>query len=189
MMLVRALAGAWTLILAGSAVGGAQQPSMAGLDGASPSALSSPSVEDQLRTAQAEVRQLAVERDRLQDALAGFADMYDAMESDRQLLLELRKELPAERTDAESYLARMRSLALQSDPTRLSQLATRVQETAPVFLEWRSTDFATPAEASQAYLESGAAGFDTDFQEFRTAVLLTVANRLDALLTLQDRVR
>ena len=64
-----------------------------------------------------------------------------------------------------------------------------MQETAPVFLDWRQTDFPTPTEASQAYLDSGAAGFDTDFEEFRTAILLTVANRLDALLTLQDRVR
>ena len=83
----------------------------------------------------------------------------------------------------------MQALALRSDPTRLSQLATRVLETAPVFLDWRQTDFATPAEANQAYLESGASGFNTDFEEFRTAILLTVANRLDALLTLQDRVR
>ena len=189
MVAAGSLLAAWMLTLAGSTVGGAQQPSMANLDGAAPTALSSPSVEDQLRAAEAEVRQLSVERDRLQDALAGFADLYDAMESDRQLLLELRKDLPTERADAESYLTRMQTLALRSDPTRLSQLASRVQETAPVFLDWRQTDFATPAEASQAYLESGAAGFDTDFEEFRTAILLTVANRLDALLTLQDRIR
>ena len=189
MVAVRTLVAAVVLTLAGSAVGAAQQPSTTGLDGSSPAALSSPSVEDRLRAAEADVRQLSAERDRLQDALAGFADLYDAMESDRQLLLELRKTLPSERTDAETYLTRMQTLALRSDPTRLSQLATRVQETAPVFLDWRHDDFATPAEANQAYLESGASGFDTDFEEFRTAILLTVANRLDALLTLQDRIR
>jgi TolA-binding protein len=186
---LRAVAAACVLTVAGSAVGVAQQPSISPLDGASPSALSSPSVEEQLQAAQTEVRRLTVERDRLRDALAGIADLYDPMESDRQLLLELRKQLPEERVDAESYLTRMQTLALESDPTRLSQLASRVKETAPVFLEWRQTDYPTPAEANQAYLDSGASGFSTDFEEFRSAILLTVANRLDALLTLQDRVR
>jgi len=177
------------LIVAGSAVAVAQEPTLDAAGLPAPSVSLAPSVEDRLRAAEAEVRQLVAERERLQDALTGFADLYEPMETDRQLLLELRKALPELRPDAESYLARMQSLALRSDPTRLSQLASRVLETAPVFLDWRDTDFATQQEASQAYRATGASGFNTDFEEFRTAILLTVANRLDALLALQDRLR
>jgi hypothetical protein len=165
----------------------AQEPSL-GVS-PSPTATLDPTLEDRLEAAEAEIRELTVERDRLRDAIAGYGALYDPMEADRQLLVELRKELPETRVDAESYLARMHRLAALSDPARLSQLADRVLETAPVFLDWRDTEFATPQEASQAFLESGAAGFDTDFEEFKDAILLTVANRLDALLTMQDRVR
>ena len=177
------------LILAGSAFAVAQEPTLDAAPPPAPSMSLAPSVEDRLQAAETELRQLIAERERLQSALTGLADLYEPMETDRQLLLELRKALPVARPDAESYLARMQGLALRSDPTRLSQLASRVLETAPVFLDWRDTDFASPEEASQAYRDTGASGFNTDFEEFRTAILLTVANRLDALLTLQDRLR
>jgi hypothetical protein len=165
----------------------AQEPSLS--VSPSPAATVDPTLEDRLEAAEVQIRELTVERDRLRVALEGYGSLYDPMEADRQLLVELRKELPDTRADAESYLARMQRLAVLSDPARLSQLADRVLETAPVFLDWRDTEFATPQEANQAFLESGAAGFDTDFEEFKDAILLTVANRLDALLTMQDRVR
>ena len=80
------------------------------------------------------------------------------------------------------------TLALISDPARLGPVATRVMEVAPTFLDWRDQEFATPEEAAAAYIQSGASGFDTNMTSFRNAVLLTVANRLDAVLSIMDRI-
>jgi len=148
-----------------------------------------PILEDELSAARAEIASLTAERDRLQDMLGAFDSLYDPMEADRQLLVELRKPLPEDRGTAEAYLARIQRLAITSDPARLGQPASRVLETAPVYLDWRFGDFASPADQQAAFLNSGAAGFGTDFDELEKAILLTVANRLDALLTLRDRIR
>jgi hypothetical protein len=132
---------------------------------------------------------LAQERDRLLDSLQRFDELYEPLEADRQLLFELRKGLPETRPEAEAQLERIRSLALSSDPARLGQLVDRVGETAPAFLDWRFGEFGSTEEFSSAYVESGANAFDTSMEEFRAEVLRSVANRLDGLLTILDRVR
>lgn len=147
------------------------------------------SLEEQLAASQAEVRALTAERDRLAALLSAFDSMYAPMEADRQLLVELRKPLPEERAVAEAYLGRIQQLAVTSDPARLGQPAARILETAPVYLDWRDREFTSTGERDAAFLSSGAAGFGTDFDELKNAILLTVANRLDALLTLRDRAR
>ena len=96
--------------------------------------------------------------------LSHFDDVYEPMEADRQLLFELRKDLPETRPEAEAQLERMRSLALAADPARLGQLVDRVGEAAPDFLDWRFGDYASDAEAAQAYLDSGASAFDTTIE-------------------------
>ncbi len=52
-----------------------------------------------------------------------------------------------------------------------------------------SLTHASDTEAAQAYVDSGASAFDTTMSEFRNEVLLSVANRLDGILTVIDRVR
>lgn len=135
-----------------------------------------------------QVSDLTAQRDRLQGAVAGFADLYDPLEADRLLTLELRKDLPAVRADAEAYLTHVQTLAQRSDPARLSPVMSRVLETAPVYLDWRDQTFATSDEANAAYLQSGASGFDTNWRAFRDAALLTVSGHLDAVLSLLDRM-
>jgi hypothetical protein len=132
---------------------------------------------------------LSAERDRLAGTLAHFDEIYDPMEADRQLLFELRKELPETRPEAEAQLERMRTLALAADPALLGQLVDRLGDATPAFLDWRFDEHASDAEAAQAYVESGASAFDTTMSEFRDEVLLSVANRLDGILTIIDRVR
>ena len=70
-----------------------------------------------------------------------------------------------------------------------SDLASRMRETLPAWLDWRFADYATAIERATAYLDSGAAGFDTDYAEFRDAALLLAATHLDAILTIADRIR
>jgi hypothetical protein len=138
---------------------------------------------------QATVDELSQERDRLAASIDRFEKLYEPIESDRKFLLELRKSMPETRPEAEAQLERIRSYALTSDPQRLGQLVDRVDETAPAFLDWRFGEFASSADFSAAYVESGANAFDSSFEELRSEALRTVANRLDGLLTILDRVR
>ena len=138
---------------------------------------------------QASLDALSAERDRLAASIERFDELYDPLESDRQLLFELRKDLPETRPEAEAQLTRIRDLALSSDPQRLGQLVDRVDETAPAFLDWRFGEFESTAEFSAAYVDSGANAFDSSFEELQSEALMSVANRLDSLLTILDRVR
>jgi ABC-type transporter Mla subunit MlaD len=138
---------------------------------------------------QATVDELSQERDRLAASIDRFDKLYEPIESDRKFLLELRKSMPETRPEAEAQLERIRSYALTSDPQRLGQLVDRVDETAPAFLDWRFGEFESSADFSAAYVESGANAFDSSFEELRSEALRTVANRLDGLLTILDRVR
>ena len=135
------------------------------------------------------IEEMTRERDRLQASFKHFDDLFDPLEADRQLLVELRKGLPETRVEAQAQLDRMERLALSSNPARLGQLVDRVSENAPAFLDWRFTQFASTQEASQAYISSGANAFDSSMDDFRSAVLLSVANRLDGLLNVLDRIR
>jgi hypothetical protein len=138
---------------------------------------------------QESVTRAEAERDELARGLERFDSLYDVLEADRQLLFELRKGIPESRPEAEAQLSRLRDLALLSDPTRLADLVDRVEDAAPSFMDWRFSDFTTSEEATQAYIESGANAFDALMTEFRNEVLLSVANRLDGLLTVIDRTR
>lgn len=140
-------------------------------------------------TLQQSIDALAHERDRLRDSLDHFDDLYAPLEADRQLLFELRKGLPETRPEAEAQLDRIRSLALSSDPARLGRLVDRVDDAAPAFLDWRFGEFNNTEDFTSAYIDTGANAFDSSMEEFRSEVLMSVANRLDGLLTIIDRVR
>jgi hypothetical protein len=184
------------LLLPGSVAHGQVLLAIATEAAASPAATSSPSpeatgeptLEERLAEAEARLVTLQAENDRLTRAIGRFDDLYDPMEADRLLVTELRKDLPPTRPEAEAYLERVEMLAGISDPAQLGPVVARVLEAAPVYLDWRDREFDTPEEASQAYLTSGASGFDASWKLFRNAILLTVANRLDAVLTLIDQI-
>lgn len=138
---------------------------------------------------QQSIGELQRERDELRASLSRFDDLYGPLEADRQLLFELRKDLPETRPEVEAQLDRMRSLALTSDPARFGRLVDRLDDAAPAFLDWRFGEYVTAQDFNQAYIDSGANAFDTSMSEFRSEVLMSVANRLDGLLTILDRAR
>jgi hypothetical protein len=125
----------------------------------------------------------------LPGAAGRLVDLVGSLESDRLLLVELRKDLPAARQEAEAYLARVEDLALTSDPERLGVIVSRVRAAAPVYLDWRDQPYQTQAEASAAYIQTGAAAFDTTWKALQDAILLTVANRLDTIIGLVDDIQ
>ena len=177
-------------VLTTAAVGMAATSGSAGDPGLQPLDVSARALEsaskDELRVM---VGTLADERDSLARSLERFQELYAPLEADRQLLFELRKGTPETRAEAEAQLARLRTLAVAADPSELTPLIERVQRAAPAFLDWRDTDFTDAQSATQAYIDSGAGAYDTSMTEFRNEVLLSVANRLDGLLTVLDRMR
>jgi hypothetical protein len=111
-----------------------------------------------------------------------FIDLDDfavRLEADRRLLAEIRKDVPEEKVEAETYLSRFKELAAQSDPVRLVPLANRVLSQAPIYLEWLDREFESEEERVTEYYMGGASGFHFALDNFKNAVLLTVINRLD----------
>jgi hypothetical protein len=139
---------------------------------------------------QQQVDAIARERDALAEGLNRFEDLYEPLEADRKLLLDLRKPIEdLTRPEAEQHLRRVRDLAIASNPSGLGQLADRLGEATPAFLDWRETEFASTEEATRSFVESGASAFTDTLEEFEDRVLLSVSNRLDGLLNLLDRAR
>jgi hypothetical protein len=93
------------------------------------------------------------------------------------------------RPEAEQHIARVRGLAQASNPSDLGRLSDRLGEAAPAFLDWRETQFASADEASRAFIDTGAGAFTSTMEDFTNTFLLSVASRLDGLLTILDRVR
>ena len=106
------------------------------------------------------------------------------MEASRLLLIELRKDLPEARGEVELFLERLGDLGLVADPARLAPLATRLRETTEAYLDWRYTQYPSAEARARALAETGAHGFSAAFANYHDAVLLSVSNRLEALLVL-----
>ena len=101
------------------------------------------------------------------------------LESDRRLLSEIRKEVPEARMEAELYLKRLKDLAAKSDPVRLVPLVNRVLEQAPIYFDWVDREFENEEERAMEYYVGGARGFNFALESFKSAVMMTIINRLD----------
>ena len=105
--------------------------------------------------------------------------LVDRLDADRLLLSEMRKGVPESRDEAERYLNRLKELAGMSDPVRLVPLANRVLDQAPIYFDWLDRDFTSQEEQITEYYVGGARGFNFALENFKTAVLFTIMNRLD----------
>jgi hypothetical protein len=114
--------------------------------------------------------------------------LRDALHADRLLLAELRKDVPTSREEGQAFVGTVVDLALAADPVGLGVIVSRVREAAPAWLDWRSRQYATAQEATDAYVQTGAAAFDASWENLHDAVLLTVVNRLDTIIDLADRI-
>ena len=101
------------------------------------------------------------------------------LESDRRLLVEIRKEVPEDRTETEIYLARLKELASLSDPVRLVPIVNRVLDQTATYLTWLETEFEDENEQVQEYYVGGARAFHFALEEFKGAAMFTIINRLD----------
>jgi chromosome segregation ATPase len=151
----------------------------------------------QLLQVQAEVSKLKAQLEQFNAQVKGqtsklstrLGELSGFLETDRALLLELRKNLPEGRGEAETYLERLQALALKSDPSRLGNVVRRLKESAPAFLNWRDKQYGTQEEAAQAFVQSGAQAFRGAMSNFNEAILLSVVNHIEALLDVLDSLK
>jgi len=112
----------------------------------------------------------------------GAVDLEDfvrKLNSDRRLLIEVRKEVPQNADEATMYLARLKQLAKQSDPVRLVPLANKLLDQSSIYFEWLNTDFESEEDQAREYYIGGAQGFRHAMDEFRSAVLFLIVKRLE----------
>ena len=107
------------------------------------------------------------------------ADFAMRLDADRLLLSEIRKIVPESRDEAEGYLERLKMLAGKSDPLRLVPLADRLLDQAPIYFDWLDREFENQDEQVMEYYVGGARGFSFALENFKTAVMFTIMNRLD----------
>lgn len=108
-----------------------------------------------------------------------LGQFVEQMEADRRLLSEIRKEVPDVRQEAEMYLDRLKNLAARSDPIKLVPLVNRVMSQAPIYFEWLEREFEDQEEQVSEYYVGGARGFHFALENFKSAVMMTIINRLD----------
>lgn len=125
------------------------------------------------------VAQTAAERFREKHPYINIEDFVAKLDADRSLLAEVRKEVPEQPEEAQMYLARLKELAARSDPVRLVPLMNRVMTQAPIYFEWVEREFDSPDERVTEYYVGGARGFHHAIENFKSAALLNVINRLE----------
>jgi hypothetical protein len=108
-----------------------------------------------------------------------ISDFVRKMAADRRLLSEVRKEVPESRDEAEMYLARLKKLAAEADPVRLAPLMDRVLSQASIYFEWLEGEFESEEDRVAEYYLGGAQGFYFAIENFKSAVLMNVINRLE----------
>ena len=103
------------------------------------------------------------------------------LEALRLLLVEVRKSTPETRKSAEEYWQGIKRLAVEVDPS-LGPKADRVIRLIPVYFDWIEEAFATSCDSVDALVNTGAIDFGTVVTDFQKDVLLTLINRMDAIV-------
>ena len=103
------------------------------------------------------------------------------LEAHRLLLVEVRKTTPDTRKAAMEYWQEMKRLAVQVDPS-LGPKADRVIRLIPVYFDWIEQTFTTSCDSVSALINTGAVDFGTLVTDFEKDVLLTLINRMDAIV-------
>ncbi len=124
--------------------------------------------------------------------LATLEEMYDSLDRHRLLLLELRRETPADREDSLAYWSNVHRVAVDANPA-LSSSAEKVLVRIDNYYTWKDGG-PNPSDSVDEYLDwrkayapSGAEAYDEATLVFNQQALLSVVNRIDTVLTLLDQ--
>lgn len=124
---------------------------------------------------------LLSQKEAVDRVIATVRETTDVLDNDRSLLIELRKDTPPARTEAEDHWRNIKSLAIRSDPS-LSRPADRVLDAADAYFAWQEKDHATQQEATDDYFSSGAGAFFDEIEDFKKDVLFMLILRLDTIV-------
>lgn len=121
----------------------------------------------------------------LQSQVTALQEEIGPLEALRLLLVEVRKSTPDTRKAATDYWQGMKDLAVQVDPA-LGPKADRVIRLIPVYFDWIEQTFNTSCDSIDALITTGAIDFGTVATDFEKDVLLTLINRMDAIVAQVD---
>ena len=124
--------------------------------------------------------------------LETLEEMYDSLDRHRLLLLELRRETPADRDDSLAYWSNLHRVAVDANPA-LSSEAEKVLVRIDNYYIWKDGG-PDPSDSVDKYLDwreayalSGAEAYEEATLVFNRQALLSVVNRIDTLLSLLDQ--
>ena len=115
-----------------------------------------------------------------QPAFPGIPDVERfaaQIEADRLLLVEMRKELPVDRSEAVAYWNNVKGLAAISD-TSLVGKANIVITALPAYFNYLETDFTTQQDAILTFQLTGASDYEDATDDFWRAFALSLIDRL-----------
>ena len=124
--------------------------------------------------------------------LETLEEMYDSLDRHRLLLLELRRESPADRDDSLAYWSNLHRVAVDANPA-LSSEAEKVLVRIDNYYIWKdggpdpSDSVDEYLDWQEAYAASGAEAYDEATLIFNQQALLSVVNRIDTVLSLLDK--
>ena len=121
----------------------------------------------------------------LQAEVTALKEEVAPLEAHRLLLVEIRKDTPDTRKAATEYWQGIKRLAVEVDPS-LGPKADRVLRLVPVYFDWIEESFTTSCDSIDALVNTGAIDFGTVVTDFEKDVLLTLINRMDAIVAQAD---
>lgn len=118
-----------------------------------------------------------------QQGLGPIRPIAQSLADDRLLLIEMRKDLPKQRAEAQQYWQNVRNLAVKSSPDLRSQ-ADKIMNALPAYFDWAERTYASSQEQALTYVLTGAAAYENSIDELWRAVLLRTINHIDTLSSL-----
>ena len=119
----------------------------------------------------------------VQGHLANLEGAIEPMDSDRLLLVELRKSMPDNLDDAVMYWNTVKEQAVKSDPT-LGPKVDRVIRLLPTYFDWIDGTYTDTCDSVLAFFDSGAVEFGTMSGDLQNDIFLVMINRMDSAINL-----
>ncbi|MQG76173.1 MAG: hypothetical protein FI703_02460 [SAR202 cluster bacterium] len=121
----------------------------------------------------------------LQRHIADFESTIEPMDSDRLLLVELRKSMPDTLDEAVKYWKSVKDQAVQSAPG-LGTKVDRVIRLLPAYFDWLEGTYTDTCDSVLAFFDSGAVEFGTVSGDLQNDIFLVMINRMDSAINLVE---
>ena len=119
----------------------------------------------------------------LHGQLFSLEEAIEPMDSDRLLLVELRKSMPDDLDAATQYWKKVKDQAVKSDPS-LGTKVDRVIRFLPTYFDWLGGEYTDTCDSVLAFFDSGAVEFGTMSGDLQNDIFLVMINRMDSAINL-----